>query len=299
MHPVKIENDSISIEVWPTLGGKVSSLIDKVDQYDLLFNYPAELPDSPRYDSSYGNHWSCGWDECFPAVAPSVYPRHPYNGIAVPDHGELWGIPATTAVPAKDGITTVFHGLRFGYRLTRKVYLEANAVTAEYTLNNLAPFEFRYVWCMHALLSMVQPVQIVNPEAGLYRLSHNESGDHLDVPYNWPTTPTGEDFSQPAMLPARRAWKSYSTDPIERTLTLVYPTRHRRLTFEYSSVDGQPAYWGIWINTGAWAGKPHLAIEPTTGRYDEIDRSIKDASAGLVGPFEKRQWSVKCTLSSD
>src|SRR4051794_24477290 len=106
--PVEIENAHIKLEVWPQFGGKVASIIDKVDNYDLLYEFPAELPEGPRYGRDYGDGWFGGWDECFPAVAKGAYPRHPYDGIQVPDHGELWGIP-TTAVPTKDGITTVWH----------------------------------------------------------------------------------------------------------------------------------------------------------------------------------------------
>src|SRR5947209_15555975 len=131
-HPVLIENEALRMEVWPALGGKVASLADKADEFELLFNYPAEIPTAALYDTAYGNGWYAGWDECFPAVSPSHYVGHPYDGIAVPDHGELWGLP-TTAVPAKDGITTVWHGLRFGYRLTRKLYLDGPSVRAEYT----------------------------------------------------------------------------------------------------------------------------------------------------------------------
>src|SRR5208282_729380 len=159
MQPIRIENDAIRMEVWPQFGGKVSSLVDKTDHFDLLFSYPMELPESPSYDASYVDHWYCGWDECFPAVGASVYPQHPYKQIAVPDHGELWGIPTTTAVPTMDGITTVWHGLRFGYRLTRKLFLQGPAVAAEYTLMNLSPFEFRFVWAQHALMSLATPVE--------------------------------------------------------------------------------------------------------------------------------------------
>ena len=42
-HPVTIENDAVRMDVWPTLGGKVSSIIDKADKFELLFNYPCEL----------------------------------------------------------------------------------------------------------------------------------------------------------------------------------------------------------------------------------------------------------------
>jgi hypothetical protein len=296
MHPVTIENDAIRMEVWPQIGGKVSSIIDKADHYELLFNYPAELPDSPHYDAPYGDHWYSGWDECFPAIAPSIYPRHPYSGIAVPDHGELWGIPTTTAVPTKDGITTVWNGLRFGYRLTRKLYLQNASVVAEYNLANLAPFEFRFVWAMHSLMSMVQPAEL-SVDQSRFRLSHDATGNRFDTDFTWPLVAPTESLSNLESLPPKRGWKSFSTDPIQSSFLVSYPTRNRSLRVAYESDDGMSAYWGLWINTGGWAGNRHFAVEPTTGRYDQIDRSIKDGSAGQIDPFGRRQWTVRWFLA--
>src|SRR5215204_4923658 len=169
--PVIIESEALRATVWPQFGGKVTSVVDKADGYELLFGYPAELPTGPQYDLPYGKGWYAGWDECFPAVAPSRYVGHPYDGIAVPDHGELWGLP-TTSVPAGNGITTVWHGLRFGYRLTRKLTLTGPTLSAEYTLINLAPLEFRFVWAQHALLAMGVAVEMELP-AEPFRLSHD------------------------------------------------------------------------------------------------------------------------------
>src|SRR3954470_6898298 len=157
--PVTIENDAIQMDVWPQFGGKVSSLVDKADQFDLLVSYPVEYPERSQYDVPYQRGGWAGWYEFFPAIPPSRYVGPPYDGIAVPDHGEIWSLP-TTAVPTKDGITTVWHGLRFGYRLTRKLYLEGSSVVSEYTLINLAPYEYRFIWATHPLLSMTAPVEL-------------------------------------------------------------------------------------------------------------------------------------------
>jgi hypothetical protein len=296
MHPVSFENDAIRMEVWPQIGGKVSSIVDKSDGYDLLFNYPAELPDGPHYDEPYSDHWYSGWDECFPGIAPSNYPLHPYTGTAVPDHGELWGIPVTTAVPTKDGITTVWHGLRFGYRLTRKLYLDGPSVIAEYTLANLAPFEFRFVWAMHALLSLAKPVELDPMSAKRFRLSHDADGTSIDSAFSWPVTAAGERLSHPDTLPARKAWKLFSQEPIGDCFRIAYPTRQRALRIQYASENSLPAYWGVWINTGGWNGVHHFAIEPTSGRHDQIDRAIKDDSAGRVEGFGRATWSVSLHL---
>jgi hypothetical protein len=294
-HPVEIENDAMAIEVWPQFGGKVTSVVDKADGFELLFSYPVELPEGPCYDVGYTEHWHAGWDECFPAVAPSKYSGHPYDGISVPDHGELWGLP-TTAVPTRDGITCVWNGLRFGYRLTRKLYLDGPTLVANYTLVNIAPFEFRFVWSMHALLSMIAPMHLESPGSKVFRLSHDEKGTDIQMPFDWPMASPGEDLSHPDTLPPRRGWKSFSADPIESKFIVHYPTRGRSVQIEYASEDELPAYWGLWVSTGGWGGNRHLAVEPTTGRFDQIDRSIRDGSAGRVAALGRREWTVRWTL---
>src|SRR5437868_4681450 len=129
-HPLTIENDLMRLEMHPRIGGKIYSLIDKRDKFELLFNYADDLPVSPQYDSAYSNAWCAGWDECFPAVAPGPYVGHPYNAVNIPDHGELWGIPASST-PSKHGITSIWHGIRFGYHLTRTLTLEGPVLTAD------------------------------------------------------------------------------------------------------------------------------------------------------------------------
>ena len=293
--PVIIENDAVRMEVYPQIGGKVASIIDKADNFELMFDYPAELPTRPKYDIPFDRSWYAGWDECFPAVAPGAYPGHPYDGIAIPDHGELWGIP-TVAVPNKNGITTVWNGLRFGYRLTRKLYLEGPSIRADYTLVNVSPFEFRFVWAMHSLMSIKSPVQLDVKTDGQFRYNHDAAGlDHQQI-FDWPAVSTGMDASDPQSLPEREAWKMFSMEPISAPVTVRYPERGRLVSISYSSDDLLPAYWGIWVNTGGWAGNRHISIEPTTGRFDQLHRAVADDSAGRVEGLGRCQWSVRWDL---
>ena len=286
--PVSFENEFLSVKVYPNLGGKVASVIDKADRHELMFNYPTEIPAENHYDIEYGDSWYAGWDECFPGIAPGPYPLKPYENIGVPDHGELWGLP-TTAVPTREGITTVWHGLRFGYRLTRKLFLDGPTLNAEYTLINLSPFPFRFVWAQHALLSMTSPVQIQMPADQPFRASHDAEGKQLGADFGWPTAPGGVDLSKPEELPKMRGWKVFSTDTITDPATLIYPERSRKLSIAYASAD-TPAYWGFWINTGGWASHRHLALEPSTGRFDAIDKAVKDGSAATVNPSGRCEW---------
>ena len=292
--PVTVENDAVRLQVWPTVGGKVSSVVDKADGHELMFDYPCELPTRPRYDEPFDDGWFAGWDECFPAVARGRYAGHPYDGIPIPDHGELWGLPVT-AVPAKDGVTTVWHGLRFGYRLTRKLHLDGPTIIAEYALVNLAPFEFRFVWSQHVLLSMAVPA-VIDGGHGPWRYSHDANGVDRDAPFTWPAAEPGLDVSHVTDLPDGRGWKLFGTDPIAGPLTIRYPTRERSATVSYHSDDGLLAHWGVWINTGGWGMSRNFTLEATTGRFDQLDRSAADGSAGRVPAGGRRDWSVRWTL---
>ena len=83
--------------------------------------------------------------------------------------------------------------------------------------------------------------------------------------------------------------------PITSPLTVRYPSRSRTLTLEYKSDDGVAAYWGIWLNTGGWGSHRHFSIQPTTGRFDQIDRAIRTAPMG-TSPHWPAHWSVRLTL---
>ena len=282
--PVTIENDQLRLDVWPHFGGKVSSIIDKADGYELLFTFPQEMPMRCQYGTPYAQSWFSGWDECFPAISPGAYPLHPYEGVVIPDHGEVWPLP-TTAVPTRDGITTVWHGLRFGYRLTRKLYLEDASIIAAYTLVNLAPFDFRFVWAQHTLLSMAVPIRI---ELGPTPWHDGDA---------WPALDRQTSFERTDALPAG-SWKRFAAQPIKSAATVIYPTRNRAMDIAYSTDTGPAAYWGVWINNGGWEGHKHLALEPTTGRSDAIDTAVADGSAGLVPASGKIEWATRFDVRS-
>lgn len=295
LQPVYIENEYLKIAVWPKLGGKVSSIIDKADGYELMFNYPAELPTECMYAKPYDTTWYAGWDECFPAVGSGNYVGHPYDHIPIPDHGEVYSIPCIAVAPTKDGIATVSYGLRFGYRFTRKLTLIGNTLVANYSAVNVSPFEFRFVWAQHALSNMEGGVEFDLPANTPWRWSHGVAGVEHQKPFTWPTLNGAGDISRPSTLPVD-GWKVFSTDAIEQPAVIRYPTRRRKLEIAYMS-ETVKAYWGLWLSTGGWSGQHHYAMEPTTGRFDQLDRSIQDGSAARIPPNGTVEWQTVWTVS--
>jgi hypothetical protein len=97
-------------------------------------------------------------------------------------------------------------------------------------------------------------------------------------------------------LPAHEGWKVYSALPISYPITVRYPSRNRGFTMEYRSEDGLVAHWGIWLNTGGWGSHRHFSLQPTTARFDQIDRAMKDGTVGSIPALGKRTWSVRLTV---
>lgn len=292
---IGIENEALKVQIVPGYGGKVRSIVDKADGYELLFDYHNTRPQAPVYDIPYGEGWYAGWDECFPGIGRGSYPQAPYTGTIVPDHGELWGIPTISTV-ARNSITTQWHGIRFGYSLTRQLSLSGATLTADYTLENLAPAEFRFVWALHSLMGLTLPTHFDFAGDKAWRLSHDAKGDEPHERFNWPITQHGDDVSNLGTLPPGRGWKVFSQQPIDRPFKIAYPTRKRVLSIGYSSQD-VAAYWGVWINTGGWAGHKHFAVEPTTGRYDALEGSVQDGSAARLAPLATARWHVTWTVA--
>ncbi len=145
-------------------------------------------------------------------------------------------------------------------------------------------------------MSLESPVRINLSGPGGFRLSHD--ADHVEIqkPFDWPTTGEGDDLSQPAALTKRRGWKVFALDPISGPATITYPSRGRSVSIRFSSETLQ-AYWGIWVNTGGWAAGQNFALQPTTGRFDQLERSTRDGSAGRVEPAGRAEWSM--TLSAE
>jgi hypothetical protein len=283
--PVTIENDYLKLDVWPQFGGKVSSAIDKADGFELLYSIPEELPTRCQYDMPYDAGWYSGWDECFPAVAAGPYPLHPYQGVAIPDHGELWPLP-TTAVPTRDGITTVWHGLRFGYRLTRKLFLNGPAIRAEYTLINLAPFDFRFVWSPSVLLSPAAPIELSVAEAPM-------SGGFL-----WPQLDAGTRFTTFDALPPGSSWSLLSDGPLMMPAAVQYPGRGRQMGLAYASADDVRAWWAINLDTGTVAGNRHVSVGPITGRGESLAEAVDTDTAATVKASGRATWSFEITVAA-
>ncbi len=163
-------NGRIQMCIVPELGGKITSIQDLDTQREWLWRNP-HLPNQPVvYGASFVKKYDTGGlDECFPSVAGGAYPDAPWDGVMIPDHGELWCQPWDIEVVESSAEQIVLalgcNGVRFPYRFERTLTFSADspAITLDYRVSNLTSFDMPFVWSIHPILKIEAGMQVKLP----------------------------------------------------------------------------------------------------------------------------------------
>lgn len=302
--PLKLSNDHLELEILPSLGGKLASLIDRRTGRDWLWHNPYLRPSLPRYGSSYVmTADSGGFDECFPAVAEGPYPTEPWRGVAIPDHGELWGLPWEVEA-TEPALRLAVDGVRFPYRFERRMQLDpaAASVTLAYEVTNRAPFPFPFVWSAHPLLAIRPGMQLLIPEDLPLRVFGSSSGTlgELGTPLWWPALGP-HDLTRLPGAEAGFAVKLFGPAPTRGWVGLHDPETATTLRFDFD--PHEVPHLGLWLNMGGWCPlegrEPYynLGLEPCIGAGDDLELAVRHFRAhGVVPARGAVRWHLRLSL---
>lgn len=297
--PIRLEGDRLSVGFLPSVGGKISHLVDKRTGRDWLWHNPHLPVVPPRYGASYVQaHDSGGFDECFPAVGEGPFPTEPWKGVLIPDHGELWGL-AWEVAPDPGRIRMAVDGVRFPYRFERDAELAAGeaALHLSYRVSNRAPFPFPFIWSSHPLLDIKPGMRLLVPEGTPFRLygASDPSFGSLGTPITWPDL-AGRDLSRLPEEGAGFAVKLFGEAPACGWVGLHDPDTATTLRMEF---DPQAiTNLGLWLNMGGWAPNGqapyyNLGLEPCIGAGDDLAIAYHHfRSVGTIPPKGTRTWRL-------
>jgi len=299
---ITVENREVSFSVLPQIGGKMISLVCKGTGREFM-SLSGRKFRPLRYGDDFGDCDISGFDECFPAIAEGVYPDWPWKGIVVPDHGELWTLPWKCETKA-DRLIMSAHGVRFPYWFTKEMSVEANRVCARYTLRNLSPYEFRYIWSAHPLLAVTPGSRIILPGSPRIRtdFSKHERFGELLYETSWPEARQA-DGAVVDLSVIRSADEDQATKVFTTRLEEGWCALHDRKTGDFIKlsfpVDRIP-YVGLWINEGGWPfdGKPsfNVALEPCTGCPDKLETAVQRGEYASIRGLGEVSWTLEITL---
>jgi hypothetical protein len=311
------------VALLPEVGGKMISLRAPTGR-EWLWQTPRRPYRRPEYGGAFDAYDISGFDECFPGIAESPYPNGPWQGVTVPDHGELWTLPWDCTIEG-DALVLAVHGVRFPYRFSKRLSLHVvdggaaepaaarpsagdgpvAFVQLEYRLENLSPFAIRYLWSAHPLFAALPGMRVLLPKDVKVRVDWSKDArlGTLGTEHTWPRTQTSGGAAVTLdTLPkqdAGTADKLYTTR-LPTNVAATWCALHDPDSGEYVAFRLDPRqvpYIGVWLNCGGWplAGEPcfNVALEPCTGFPDRLDSAVlRDEAATLAGSSEAR-WELR------
>ena len=296
---IRLENERLSVDILPELGGKVYRLLDKAHDYDVLWKSPRVRPHRVALHANFDDHWCGGWDDVFPCGVGS----HNRGGEALPHMGELWSQEWDWEVVESTRDQAEL-ALRFTTPITparweRRYRIRAGEPTLRvgYTLENvgLEPFDFN--WGLHP----VQPARAgmrIDLPVGRVEVANEWGGGALgregDV-YEWPRLGErdlrhviGEPIGSYALHYAtelRDGWWAVTDAPARRGFGFVFD----KTVFS--------VLW-LWLVYGGWRSYQQLIVEPWTGYPSHLDEAVAADRAQTLGPGATLTTEVSAVLYS-
>jgi hypothetical protein len=306
MTQVILDNGRIRATVLPELGGKMSSLIRAATGREFL-RQPASRPLKPAlYGAAFENCDASGFDECFPTIAACEYPGGSFNGLALPDHGELWSSRWQFEVHGEE-LWLATAGRRLPYIFRKRIRLEDEAFTLQYELESVTDALFYYLWSAHPLLKVDPGCRIVLPEDVTDVLVESSRSQRLGESggtRRWPRTRLADGSETDLSIvgdPSRQTADKLFTPRLSNGVcALYYPESSESISFHFNCVI--IPYVGVWICEGGWPnpedGHYTAALEPCTSQADSLAGAIGRSDCARILPGAKKSWELRVQLQT-
>jgi galactose mutarotase-like enzyme len=294
-----LESDRFRVVVLPRVSGKIVSLVDLATNEELLWRNPERPYREPNYGDSFSDYDMSGWEDCLPNISGGQYPEHPWNGVELPDHGEVWTIPWDGRVDG-DALELSVHGVRLPYRFEKRISIEDDAVRLTHRMINPTAYPMRYIWATHPLFAIRPGMRIALPDGVKMRIDSSVGwrlGGYLDeLPWPNATDASGDPVALDEIgdVASGFADKLYTTSVSEGWCGLYDPATRRAIALTFDP-DELP-YIGVWINQGGYPGSGapgyNVGLEPCAGYPDALDVAAERGDAATIEPGEQREWTI-------
>ena len=294
-----VETPTLKLAVLPDVGAKVISLVHQASGHEFLWRHPGRALQRPAYGAPYDHYDLSGWDECFPTIGPVVYPADPWQGVAVPDHGELWALPWSWEFTG-DRLHMWVNSVRFAYTFHRTFdFTQAGTVAITYQVTNPTPFGLQALWSMHPFLNVTPTSRVLLPEGVRVRIeiSQNERIGSFLNERPWPLVVdrTGNTVDLSLMGPPGQPYveKLFST-PLPAGWSALYDEADEHFlafTFDPASVP----FMGVCQLRGGWpedVPSYSTILEPCNGWPDRLDLAMSRGASVEIPANGERTWQV-------
>ena len=298
MDALVLENEKIRTVILPEMGARVLSLIYKQTETEFAWRSP-NVP-IKKMNEELEN--VSGFFDCIPTTDPCTF-----RGKKLPLGGEVSSKPwKILKIEKKPTVVTLKMEARcqiYPISIRKKIALQKNksALKIEYEVSNLSTENLEYHYSSHNTIQvspyhrLVIPHEVTKVKLG-YDSRFGKMGDTISWPEAMDTKGNRVDISKIAS-PCEGIMENYYTPKLkERWCAAINEAKHEALAITWQG-EALP-YLNICTNTGGWRDYYFAALEPVTGRPDNLEVAVNQwKDYATLKPKEQTQWSQTFILS--
>ena len=285
VHAVAVETEKVTALYLPELGGKLASLVDKRTGRQYLEQNTGEKYQKLAYAGDYVAAECAAFDDMFPTIDAFRCNQFPWQGVEMPDHGEVCGLPWTYEI-GENELHMYTYGVRFPYRFEKWVGEDNGNIAMRYKATNLSPFDFDFVYAAHCMVAGEEGAVVTTPFDNGAQCTYIFD-NKLDHPYGKKCAWEG------LTLPAKgddHAYKYFFDDPAPEGWCKV---EYRDGSFIKMVFSADKLPWlGLWINTGDFKNMYNIAIECSSGTHDRPDVARMHGKYSVLPAKGTYEWKL-------
>jgi len=293
---IALESELMLAVIVPDLGAKIVSLFDKTHQREWLVPPMRPLKQS-AYGADFVSQDMSGWDEMLPTIVACDW-----QGIHLPDHGEVWSIPWQLE-STDDAVILSVAGVALSYRFTRSAALiTPNCLELRYSLANTGKTAFPYLWAAHPQFAADSHTRILLPPE-VTRVVNVIEGDPLwgkaGELCDWPeaASPQGRTWQLDRVRQAEsRSCRKFYVPPEQTVASAALVDENLGCQLRLDWPAASVPYLGLWVDEGMYNAAPVAALEPSNGYYDSLERSVKNKKAPVLDSEQEATWMLRISM---
>lgn len=286
-----LENKNIRIICLDKHGGKLSSIYDKKNDFELLFQNPKPRYKKAKVGDDFSEFEACGFDDAFPSITKEKI-EYKNKLFSLPDHGEVWSSKMQIIDYSSTHISLFFEGKVFPYSYKKQYTLKNNGVKVSYIIINNADFDVPCFYTFHCLVNCTKNCQLILPENidEVFFVDKSIRFKDSESIVSYPISENGNDLSYPSLLAKGQSEKFYITSKIKHG-EIGYNFQEKQLKVIISYDSNSLPYLGFWNTQGGFRDDYNIALEMSNGFYDSISKALENKACPIFKPNEKMEFS--------
>lgn len=281
---VRLENEFLTVDVAPRVGGRVVSVKDKESRHEFLWRNQALDLERVKPGSEYDPNFYGGIDELLPNDIPETI-----GGVVLPDHGELWTMELNSTF--QDGALTLSGQLPvYGLDYRKKMTLRPGSphLDFEYRLRNTTRQSMPFLWKLHAAIR-IEPNDLIYSTARMARPVDADWTRWSTIePFRWPVVDQQRADIVPP--PSNQVDFLYLYDLTSGVMGWKSPSRGLEFTYHFDT--GVFPYSWLFGSYGGFNDHYTAVLEPCTAMPMSLVEANHLGQCSVVAPGEELSTKV-------